>query len=389
MAAEMLRRIEEAVSRGSGKGVLIAAVISVGLILFLISLGVYSSMFYENPILYFGSAVIQAYATLTAVPFTIWVIYMQSRYGAVIVRLFLRKVVLPFIIFGIVTAVSAVTIALSRTAYANLAYMVEVIVTLVFIPPLITYIVKLMVTGPEDVIKVIEQNVRRKEEFIALTLRVLRLYMLESYPDEEAVNRTLRKIAYVMRDVSKLELCPDIWHRFRDFLKTVVVETTYLPDKYYMSKLMTQFMKWLIISNKYRVARAFLRYYRHVALKYMEERLPSDVIEDMFLKPTLMVFQDMKVGRSLLTYALEQTDSLLRSIERLGVRGDLTSREVCKIAELIEEYVNALEGVRLPMLDQRIVRIKRKFVCIIRKPRIRRVEIREEREQEKTKEEKA
>jgi len=385
----MLRRIEEAVSRGSGKGVLIAAVISVGLILFLISLGVYSSMFYENPILYFGSAVIQAYATLIAVPFTIWVIYMQSRYGAVIVRLFLRKVVLPFIIFGIVTAVSAITIALSRTDYANLAYMVEVIVTLVFIPPLITYIVKLMVTGPEDVIKVIEQNVRRKEEFIALTLRVLRLYMLESYPDEEAVNRTLRKIVYVMRDVSKLELCPDIWHRFRDFLKTVVVETTYLPDKYYMSKLMTQFMKWFIISNKYRVARAFLRYYRHVALKYMEERLPSDVIEDMFLKPTLTVLRDMKVGRSLLTYALEQTDSLLRSIERLGIRGDLTAREVCKIAELIEEYINTLEGVRLSMLDQRIVRIKRKFACIIRKPKIRRVEIREEREREKPKEEKA
>ncbi len=388
MVAEVLRKIEEVTSKSSGKGVLVAFIVSIVLMLFLMSLGVYSSMFYESPILYFGSAVIQAYATLIAVPFTIWVIYMQSRYGAVIVRLFLRKVVLPFIIFSVVTAVSAVTIALSKTNYANIAYMVEVVVTLVFIPPLITYIVKLMVTGPEDVINVIEQNVRRKEEFIALTLRVLRLYMLESYPDEEAVNRTLRKIAYVMRDVGKLELCPDIWHRFRDFLKTVVVETTYLPDKYYMSKLMTQFMKWFIVSNKYRVARAFLRYYRHIALKYMEERLPSDVIEDMFLKPTLMVLKDLKAGRSLLTYALEQTDSLLRSIERLGVRGDLTSREVCKIAELIEEYVNSLEGVRLPMLDQRIVRIKRKFACIIRKHRLRKVEIRAEKDQEKPRNEK-
>ena len=389
MAAEILKRIEKAVSKGSGKGVLVAAIISVGLILFLISLGVYSSVFYENPILYFASAVIQAYAALIAVPFTIWVIYMQSRYGAVIVRLFLKEIVLPFVIFGVVTAVSAITIALSRTEYANLAYMAEVIVALVFIPPLITYIVRLMITGPEDVIKVIEQNVRRKEEFISLTLHILRLYMLESYPDEEAVNRTLRKIVYVMRDVTKLDLYPDIWHRFRDFLKTVVVETTYLPDKYYMSKLMTQFMKWFIVSNKYRIARAFLRYYRHVALKYMEERLPSDVIEDMFLKPTLMVLKEARAGRSLLTYALEQTDSLLRSIERLGIRGDLTSREVCKIAELVEEYVNALEGVRLFILDQRIARIKRKFACIIRKPRIRRIEIREEKEQERAKEGKA
>ncbi len=204
--------------------------------------------------------------------------------------------------------------------------------------------------------------------------------MLESYPDEEAVNRTLRKIAYVMRDVSKLKLYPDIWHRFRDFLKAVVVETTYLPDKYYMSKLMTQFMKWLIISNKYRVARAFLRYYRYVTLKYMEERLPSDVMEDMFLKPTLIVLREAKAGRGLLIYALEQTDSLLRSIERLGVKGDLTAREICKITELVEDYIDKLEGVRLPMLDQRIVRIKRKFACVLKRPRIRRIEVREEKE---------
>ena len=380
MALTMLRKFEDAFSRSTSRGFLLALIISIILIVFLISLGIYSNVFFENPILYFGSAVIQAYATLIAVPFTIWVIYMQFRYGAVIVRLFLRKVVLPFIIFGVVTAVSAITIALSKTPYAHLAYMVEIVVALIFIPPLITYIVKLMVTGPEDVIRVIEQNIKRKEEFISLTLHILRLYMLESYPDEEAVNRTLRKIAYVMRDVSKLKLYPDIWHRFRDFLKAVVVETTYLPDKYYMSKLMTQFMKWLIISNKYRVARAFLRYYRHVALKYMEERLPSDVIEDMFLKPTLIVLREAKAGRGLLTYALEQTDSLLRSIERLGIKGDLTSREICKITELVEEYIDKLEGVRLPMLDQRIVRIKRKFACMLKRPRIRRIEVREEKE---------
>lgn len=53
--------------------VLIAVLIS--LYLFVL-LGVTSSRFFENPILYFGSAIIQAYAALIAVPFTIWVIYM-------------------------------------------------------------------------------------------------------------------------------------------------------------------------------------------------------------------------------------------------------------------------------------------------------------------------
>ena len=334
----------------------------------LIALGVTSSKFYENPILYFGSAVIQAYAALVAVPFTIWVIYMQSRYGTVVVRLFLKKVVLPFIIFAIITAISAITIALSATPYAYQAYVIEIFVSLIFLPPLITYIVRLMTTGPEDVIRTIEANIRRVEEFVALSLHILRLYILEAYPDEEEINRTLRRISNALRNVDKLRLYPEVWHRFRDLLKAIVVESTYLPNKFYMNKLMTHFMRWFVKFNKDRVARAFLRYYRLVALRYMEERLPSDITENLFLKPTIEVLKQNNARKGLIAYALDQCISFLRSIERLGVRGDLTLREICKILELVDEYTQDIEPMpELIALRQVISRLRKRFACPTRR----------------------
>ncbi len=335
----------------------------------LIILGVTSSKFFENPILYFGSAVIQAYAALVAVPFTIWVIYMQSRYGAVIVRLFLKEVVLPFVIFAVITAISAITIALSATPYAHYAYIVEIVVSLVFLPPLISYIVRLMTTGPEEVIGAIEANIKRVEEFIALSLHILRLYILEAYPDEEAINRILRRISNAMRNVEKLRLYPEVWHRFRDLLKAIVVESTYLPNRYHMSKLMTYFMKWFIKFRKDRVARAFLRYYRLVALRYMEERLPSDIAESLFLKPTIEVLKQSNAKKGLVAYALDQCIGFLRSIERLGLRGDLTVREICKILELVQDYTQGLEPIpELAALRQVMMRMRKRFACPPKRP---------------------
>jgi len=331
-------------------------------------LGVVTSELFSNPILYFGSAVIQAYAALVAVPFTIWVIYMQSTYGAIIVRLFLRKVIFPFTIFGIVTVVSAITIALSETPYAYHAYIAEIVTSLVFLPPLVSYIVNLMVTSPEDVIAAIESNVKHTEEFIALSLYVLRLYIMGAYPDEEAINRTLGRISYALRNVERLKLYPDVWHRFRDFLRTIVVESTFLPHRYHMSRLMTQFMKWLIVSNRSRVARAFMRYYRFVVSRYMTERIPSEVVEDLFIKPILDVVKTTKASRGLIAYALEQSLSLLRHVERMELRGDITVREVCKILELIEESVEDIEEMpELSRLKQHIVRMKKRFRCVPRK----------------------
>lgn len=288
-------------------------------------------------------------------------------------RLFLKKVILPFAMFAIVTMVSAITIALSETPYSYHAYIAEIVVALVFLPPLISYIVSLMITSPEDVIKVIESNVKHTEEFIALSLHVLRLYILESYPDEEAINRTLRKISFALRNVEKLKLYPEVWHRFRAFLRTIAVESTYLPHRYYMNKLLIYFMKWFVISGKSRVARAFIRYYRLIALRYMEERLPSDTVEDLFLKPTMSVLKETKAGKGLIAYTLEQCISLLRHVERLGVKGDLTLREVCKILELIEDYTQGVEPVlELSALKQRITRMRKRFFCSVRKPIIAR-----------------
>ena len=320
--------------------------------------------FFEWPILYFGSAVVQAYAALIAVPFTIWVIYMQSKYGTVIVRMFLNKIIYPFSIFAIITVISAYTMSLEKTEYAYWAFMAELAATLIFLPPLISYIIKLMTMGPEDVVKTLKASSRSLEDFIVMSLHILRLYMLEEYPDEKAISSMLRTILFSMRNVDRLKLYPEVWHRFKDLLKAIAVEGAYLPNKYLMKNLMALFMAWLVRNNRDRTARAFIRYYKRVALRYMEERLPSEIVEDLFLDPTLGVFKVLNAKKSLIAYATDQCISLLKKIRRANMVGDITTKEMCKVLAITDRYFSDIMDVaEVQTLRKLIGRLRKELVC--------------------------
>ncbi|OYT55671.1 MAG: hypothetical protein B6U76_05380 [Desulfurococcales archaeon ex4484_217_2] len=320
--------------------------------------------FFEWPVLYFGSAVVQAYAALIAVPFTIWVIYMQSKYGTVIVRMFLNKIIYPFTIFAIVAVVSACTMSLEKTEYAYWAFMAELAVTLIFLPPLISYIIKLMTMGPEDVISTLKASSRSLEDFIATSLHILRLYMLEAYPDEKAISSMLRTILFSMRNIERLKLYPEVWHKFKDLLKAIAVEGAYLPNKYLMKNLMALFMAWLVRNNRDRTARAFIRYYKRVALRYMEERLPSEIVEDLFLDPTLGVFKVLNAKKSLVAYATDQCISLLKKIRRANMLGDITSKEMCRVLTIVDRYFYDVEELaEVLTLRKYISRMRKELMC--------------------------
>ncbi len=321
--------------------------------------------YFEWAILYFGSAIIQAYAAIIAVPFTIWVIYMQSRYGYILVRLFLNRVIYPFTILGVITIVTAITMSLEKTIYAYHAFMIELSVALLFLPPIIHYIRDLMTMSPENVVRTLRKASGTVEEFIAASLHVLRLVMVEAYPEEKAINNILKMIYENTRDVEKLKLYPDTYHKLRDLLKTIVYEGTYLPGIYLLKGLMKNFMIWLVRNRKERITRSFIRYYRAISLRYMEERLPSEGIEDLFIEPVIDTLKALKAKRSILGYALDQLIALLHKIKRAGTIGDITSLEMCHIINIVEKHVLGLETLKeFEKLRRLINEIRGEFLCV-------------------------
>jgi len=347
----------------------LAAFAIVGVVAGLYLLNVIEPGLYGDPILYFGSAVLQSYAALVSVPFTIWVIYMQSRYGAIVVRMLLRRVVLPFAIMAVITVISAFTIALARTEYANIAYHVEFAVSMMMLPFLVTYILRLMTMDPVRVARFIERYARSREEFIATSFHILRLYIAESYPDTRAIDAILRRLASaVTRDMPKLKPRPVLWLRFKDFLRSLVLEAPYLPSRYSMRVLMKSFLTWLLAADKDKVARNFIRYYRLVAMKYIEEQLPSEAARDVLIEPVLGTLRELKDNR-LVPYALEQIRAFLKRISHLGEAGEISFREVCRIVDMVSLHLDKLgEAVEIECpeeaaLRKSIAEIKREFRC--------------------------
>ncbi len=321
--------------------------------------------YFEWAILYFGSAVIQAYAAIIAVPFTIWVIYMQSRYGYILVKLFLNRIIYPFTLLGIITIVSAITMTFEKTAYAYHAFMIELSISLLLLPPIIHYIRDLMLMGPENVVKTLRRISPCREEFIASSLHILRLVLIEAYPEEKAINSILKMIYEESSETDKLKLYPDIYHKFRDLLKTIVFEGTYLPDIRLMKGIMKNIMVWLVRNRREGVARSFTRYYRAVSLRYMEERIPSEALEDLYLEPVIDILKSLKARKSLLGYALDQLIALLQKIRRAGSIGDITSLEMCHITNIVEKHVSGLETLKeYEKLRRLLNEVRGEFLCV-------------------------
>ena len=320
----------------------LAAALSIGLLL---AMGISASTFYGDPLLYYGSAVLQAYAALVAIPFTIWVIYMQSRFGSLVLRLFAEKVAFPFIILGVVVASTGVSLALARTSYAREAYWFMLALSMLLLPPVVSYVRGLMTMNASEVLRALERRSRSRTEFLSSALRLLRLYIAEAYHDEETINRIMARIHAVMRRIDQLEPEPEVWHRFRELLRTMLIETGYLPPIGPMRRIMTSFMAWLIRNKRDRVARMFIRYYRRLALRYLEERQPTEVVTRLLIQPTLTVARSMKAPRALQAYAVDQLHGFLKRVLRAAGYGDYTAREICRIADLLEDAVSGLEDM--------------------------------------------
>jgi hypothetical protein len=220
-------------------------------LIILVAAGVRSSSLYSDPMLYFGSAVIQAYAALVAIPFTIWVIYMQSKYGSIVLRLFAEKVTYPFLLLAFVTSASGLAISLSETRYASVAYVVEFVLAVLLVIPVSRYVDSLIHFSVEEVVETLRRSSRSRAQFIASALHVLRLYILEAHHDEETIVGVMRRINDALSRIDQVEANPEVWYRFRDLLRSILVETSYLPPISLMSRMMTSIMSWLVKNRIY------------------------------------------------------------------------------------------------------------------------------------------
>ena len=238
------------------------------------------------------------------------------------------------------------------------------------LPPLFSYIVDLMTMTAKDVVELVEKNARSDAEFLSSALHILRLYMLEAYHDDESIRAILRTIERRLSRMDRIEPNPEVWHRFRDLLKTIVTETGYLPPISSMKRITTSFMAWLVANRKTKVARSFVRYYRRLAQRYVEEGHAIEATSSLLLHPTVIVLRSMRAPPALQSYALEQLHLYIRRLAHLTRYGDLTKRELCRILEHVDEALERVEDIPgVAGVEETLNRVQGEFGCVRRTAR--------------------
>jgi len=108
----------------------------------------------NDVILSLSSVILQAYATLIAIPFTIAVIHLQSKYGFEIIGILSRKLKQIFIVFGIMfLALMASMILSTNVSLFTYLLMIETIVGLFPIPYFVKFIQDIIYFSPLEAFK--------------------------------------------------------------------------------------------------------------------------------------------------------------------------------------------------------------------------------------------
>ncbi len=321
--------------------------------------------------LYLGSAIVSAIGAVVAIPFAIWVLYMQSRFGSMVVRLFLSKILLPFAILVLSIAVTAVAMvaAFAKQLYIYvLAYATLIVESAVFVPVIAIYVLRLMTLRPTEVVETVARNTQNIDETVTALLRLASTYLMESPIEESAVTAAIRRVISVLTRGKTMERnppSPTTWHAMRSFLMTLIRENVPLPSRRLVGNLMSVFMTWLLMHGKDRAARMLMRHYRRVALRYLDIRMPSEIVNELVLEPIIERIETMQaqVKEELRLYAYEQLYSFLTSIRIMVLRGEIPARELCTTISIVERRLEKTEGIGPDMVREYIAKLRKEFHC--------------------------
>lgn len=345
--------------------------------------------------LYLGSAIVSALGAVAAIPFAIWVLYMQSRFGAMVVKLFLSKILLPFAILILSIAVTSIAMALSfindKLLYVS-AYTMLVIEAAVFIPMIAMYVFRLMTLRPTEIIETVARNTQNVDETVTALLRLATTYLIESPIEEDAITASLRKVITILTRGKTMERnppSPSTWHSMRALLTTLVQENVPLPSRRLLGNLMSVFMSWLLIHGKDRAARMLMRHYRRVAIRYLDIRMPSEIVNELILDPIIERVESVntQIKEELKLYAYEQLYGFLTSIRIMVLRGEVPARELCTTISLVEKRLEKREGIGPDMVREYIAKLWKEFNCqqkYVRKHRVLRRQVGREEKLEST-----
>ncbi len=357
----MLRHV---LGRGFVLGIAISSVISVLLLLAIPSLVPREA--YTWSTLYLGGAIVSLFATLVTIPFAIWVLYMQSRFGAIVVRLFISRIVTPFTVLILIVATTAIAMVLSFSYLYVYAYMLLIAESAIFIPLLALYVLKLMTLTPIEVVNTIISSPQRLDEKVTALLKLATTYISESPIEEKAVSTILRQITLLLvrSDVERNPPTPPTWHMLRSFLATIVKEHVPLPSRRVLGALLRVFLMWLLLHGKDRASKVLMRYYRRVALRYLEVRLPSEVVRDLIVVPLIDPLTKVRTKSDVRTYAYTQIAMFLRSLRTMVLRGEIVADEMCRCIAVIERAIPRDEDPNsIATLRDLVTKLKREYRC--------------------------
>jgi len=318
--------------------------------------------------LYLGGAIVSAISSLVTIPFAIWVLVMQSRYGAIVLRMFFFRIVNLFLLMLASIFITAVAMILSfTTRYYVAAYIAIIVESAAIIPVIGAYVLKLMTLKPSEIIDTVIKGSTRFDETIAALFKLANVYIGEPMGEENAVLLVLYRALSMLRRTRLLEKnppSPATWHEFRAFIDSLIKKEVPLPSRRLMGAIMREFLRWLLMHGKDRAASMLMRHYRRLAIKYLEVRLPSEVVTDLLVRAIIEPVESVEVKPSVRAFAYEQLHAFLSHVRAMALRGEITRRELCScIAVLGKQLASYEECEALEWVREYMTRLNREFRC--------------------------
>ncbi len=316
--------------------------------------------------LYLGSAVVSAIASLVTIPFAIWALIMQSRYGPYVLSIFFYKIINLFILLILSVLITGVAMVYSflREAYV-VSYVAIIIESVVIIPVIAMYVLKLMTLKPHEVVNTVVKGSTSFSETIALLFKLANIYIQEAV--EENVVLMIMKRALTLlrsREADKNAPTPAVWHELRAFIDTIIKKDVPLPSRRLMGALLREFALWLLKHRKDRAVAMLLRHFRRLAIKYLEIRLPTDVVRDLLIKPIIEPVESIETKPELRALAYEQLYAFLRHVRNMALRGEITKRELCSCIAVLGKSLTSFEECEaLEHVREYISVLDREFRC--------------------------
>ncbi len=333
---------------------MVCIVLGLTIVLEFVNLNLDIRMFH-NIVLYTSAALVQAYAALIAIPFTIAVVHLQSRYGSIAVEFLFRYSLRVFIILGIIFASSFFIMIVAGTSIPeqniNVMYVSLIMLAAILLLPLpsiVNYIRSLFTLKPSDIVEFLFRSARVHKELNSNSYDKLR----------ETLSRAFLLAGLSMLDPSsELELSKII-NKISNFLsETIIPYLEKMPEPVDNKNIDDKQVKKELILLIFNLLNNYIVNY----LRYSKIQKPLIPLKD--LHPLIITINDIvriailkkmiSIGREYCYFVHSLREIMLLYIEdkRIGEVLDLYRQVHLRLLESRDNTLD-LRRVQRVMLDK-------------------------------------